>query len=95
MYQKLSKRELDGKLLACTNFKDGTFVNLIEIKNPYKSGIKYTVHENTKNIFCSNGTFKTLDEAIRKFNLMGRNNNAEIGVRDQWFGIQSKLFTKY
>ena len=33
MYLELNKRQLQGKLIACCNFKDKTFVNLIKLKS--------------------------------------------------------------
>ena len=73
-YLTLNNRQIQGKLIACTNFKDGSFINLIRLKKPYKTGIKYSVHETTKNAFCSNGLFKTSNEAFIKYNLMVKNN---------------------
>lgn len=86
-YLQLTKKALTGKLIACTNFKDGSFVNLIEIQNPHKDGTKYTVHETTKSSFCSNGLFKELNQAILKYNRMIVNGSIESDVITQFTKI--------
>lgn len=76
MYLTLPKRVLNSPLVAYANFSDGSFINLIKISKPYANGDSYAVQEKTKCIFCSNGMFKTYDQALEKFNLMVKNNLA-------------------
>jgi hypothetical protein len=52
------------------NFEDGSHVNLIRLSKPYADGTTYAVHETTKSPFCSNGLFKNLEAAKKKFDLM-------------------------
>ena len=78
-YLILNKRQKQGKLIACCNFKDGSFVNLIRLEKPYKDGTKYSVYETTNNPFCSNGLFKQADKAFKKYNLMVKNNK-DVGI---------------
>lgn len=73
MYQSLPKRVFNSPLLMCANFKDGSNVNLIRLVKPYANGDSYAVHETTKSIFCSNGMFKTYEQAKTKFDLMVKN----------------------
>lgn len=80
MYLILPKRVLNSPLIRYANFEDGSFVNLIRIKNPYSNGITYAVHETTKSPFCSNGLFKTHEKALEKFNLMVENAKRESGL---------------
>lgn len=70
MYLTLPKRVFNSPLIKWANFKDGSHVNLIRLSKPYANGLSYAVHETTKNPFCSNGMFKTYEEANDKFNLM-------------------------
>lgn len=72
-YLILPKRALRGRLLKFQNFGNGEFVNLIEMDKPYANGISFTVYEYSKNPFCSNGLFKTKEEALKKFDLMVKN----------------------
>lgn len=72
-YLILKKRALDGPLLEYANFADGSFINLIKMNRPYKTGHCYTVYETTRSAFCSNGIFKDHESAKRKFDLMVRN----------------------
>ena len=74
---KLPKRVFNSPLIAYTNFKDGSFVNLIRLKKPYANGDSYAVYETTKSPFCSNGLFKTLEKATDKFNLMTKNGSSQ------------------
>jgi hypothetical protein len=59
------------------NFTDGSVVNLIRLIKPYANGLSYAVYETTKCPFCSNGMFKTLEQAKAKFELMVRNAHIE------------------
>lgn len=72
-YLILPKRVFNSPVIRIANFEDGTHVNLIKLNKPYKSGLAYAIHENTKSPFCSNGMYKTIDKAIEKFNLMVKN----------------------
>ena len=72
-YLTLPKRVFRSPLLMCANFKDGSNVNLIKLVKPYANGDCYAVHETTKSIFCSNGMFKTYEQAKAKFDLMVKN----------------------
>ena len=85
MYLTLPKRVLNSPLVAYANFSDGSFINLIKISKPYANGNSYAVQENTKCVFCSNGMFKTYDQALEKFNLMIKNNlacNSDLELKD-------------
>ena len=73
MCQSLPKRVFKSPLLMCANFKDGSNVNLIQLVKPYANGDSYAIHETTKSIFCSNGMFKTYEQAKNKFDLMVKN----------------------
>tara|TARA_B100001094_G_C18037601_1_gene723375 strand:- start:509 stop:775 length:267 start_codon:yes stop_codon:yes gene_type:complete len=70
MYIKMTQRAFNSPLIKYANFKDGSFVNLIKLKKPYANGVKYAVYETTKSPFCSNGFYKTIEEANAKFELM-------------------------
>lgn len=72
-YIKLPKRFFNSPLVAYCNFSDGSHVNLIRLLKPYANGISYGVHETTKSTFCSNGMFKTYEQALSKFELMCKN----------------------
>jgi hypothetical protein len=72
-YLKLTKRVFNSPLIEFANFEDGSHVNLIKLNKPYANGISYAVHETTKSPFCSNGLFKTYEEALKKFELMIKN----------------------
>lgn len=74
MYIKLPPRVFENSpLLEYVNFEDGSFINLIRIGRPYADGRSYAVYETTKSPFCSNGVFKTYEDAKEKFDLMVRN----------------------
>lgn len=79
-YLILPKRAFNSPLLAYSNFADGSHVNLIRLIKPYANGISYAVHETTKSAFCSNGLFKTLEQATVKFNLMTKNGENEAAL---------------
>ena len=72
-YPILPKRVFNSPLIEFANFKDGSHVNLIKLKQPYANGNCYAVHETTKSAFCSNGMFKTYEKAKKKFELMIKN----------------------
>jgi hypothetical protein len=91
-YLKLSKKALQGKLLQFANFEDGSFINLIEIDKPYKDGSKFTVYETTKSAFCSNGIFKTIEDAQKKFDLMVRNGSYESKLKEKGIVDHTKPF---
>ena len=76
-YPILPKRVFNSPLIAYTNFEDGSFVNLIKLIKPYANGLSYAVYETTKSAFCSNGMFKTYEQAKEKFSLMTRNGSFE------------------
>ena len=59
------------------NFADGSHVNLIKLIKPYANGAAFAVHETTKSSFCSNGMFRTMEDATKKFDLMVRNGSYE------------------
>ena len=69
----LPKRVFNSPLIRYANFKDGSHVNLIRLIKPYANGNSYAVHETTSSPFCSNGLFKTYEQALDKFNLMVKN----------------------
>ena len=73
MYSILPKRVFGSPLIMYANFKDGSHVNLIKLNKPYANGQAYAVHETTKSPFCSNGMFKTYEQAKNKFDLMVKN----------------------
>ena len=74
-YLILPKRTFNSPLIMFANFEDGSHVNLIRLSTPYADGTKYAIHETTKSPFCSNGLFKTIEQAKAKFNLMVYNNS--------------------
>jgi hypothetical protein len=76
-YSALPKRVFKSPLIEYANFKDGSFVNLIHIKPPYSNCIEWAVYETTKSPFCSNGLFRTYEQAKIKFDLMITNNQFE------------------
>ena len=73
-YIILNTRQKTGEILFQYNINKEEFIKLIKINNPYKTGVKYSVYETTKNAFCSNGLFINLINAIDKYLLMLRNN---------------------
>lgn len=95
-YLTLNKRQTQGKLIACTNFKDGSFVNLIKLAKPYKNGTKYAVHETTNNAFCSNGLHKDILDAFKKYNLMIKNQLKEQQIKNAYLSNteESKTYLK-
>lgn len=76
-YLKLPNRVFRSPLIEYANFADGSHVNLIRLIKPYANGVSFAVHETTKSAFCSNGLFKTLEQAKNKFNLMVSNASKE------------------
>lgn len=72
-YLILPKRVFNSPLVRYANFEDGSHVNLIKLNKPYANGAAFAVHETTKSPFCSNGMFKTYEQAKKKFDLMVRN----------------------
>lgn len=78
-YLQLPKRVFNSPLIEFVNFLDGSHINLIRLIKPYADGTSYAVHETTNTTTCSNGLFKTYEEAKQKFDLMIRNhsNNAQ------------------
>jgi hypothetical protein len=76
-YPILPKRVFNSPLIEYANFKDGSFVNLIRLLKPYADGKSYAVYETTSCPFCSNGMFKTYDQAKAKFDLMVKNGQLE------------------
>ena len=83
MYPKLRPRFFNSPIIEYANFYDGTFVNLIKLNKPYADGIKYGVYETTKSPFCSNGMFKTYEQAKEKFELMVKNGSLISLVRER------------
>lgn len=81
-YLQLPKRVFNSPCIEYVNFLDGSFVNLIKLKEPYKNCVSFAVYETTKSAFCSNGLFKTYESAKAKFNLMVKNGSFESGIRD-------------
>jgi len=84
-YLILPKRVFNSPLLEYANFKDGSFINLIRLIKPYANGNSFAVYETTKSPFCSNGLFKTYDQAKAKFDLMVKNGSfvSELVVTDK------------
>ena len=76
-YLILPKRVFNSPLIEYANFKDGSHVNLIRLIKPYANGLAYAVHEITNSPFCSNGMFKTQEQAKAKFDLMVKNASLE------------------
>lgn len=72
-YITLPKRVFQSPLIRYANFEEGSQVNLIRLIKPYANGNSYAVHETTSSPFCSNGLFKTYEQALEKFNLMVKN----------------------
>lgn len=72
-YLMLPKRVFNSPLVEYANFQDGSHVNLIRLNKPYSDGTTWAVHETTKSPFCSNGLFKSYEQAKAKFDLMVRN----------------------
>ena len=89
-YLKLPKRVFNSPLIEYANFEDGSHINLIKLIKPYANGDKYAVHETTKSPFCSNGMFKTLEQAKAKFELMVKNGQYESNLRNRNTVNQSK-----
>lgn len=73
----LPRRVFNSPLVEYANFEDGSTVNLIRLLKPYADGRAWAVHETTKSPFCSNGMFKTYQQAKEKFELMVRNGSHE------------------
>jgi hypothetical protein len=90
-YLQLPKRVFNSPLIKYTNFKDETFVNLIRLIKPYANGNSYAVYETTTNPFCSNGLFKTIEEAEKKYNLMVKNGSINNPVIKQGEILKNKL----
>jgi hypothetical protein len=47
---------------------------MIKLIKPYANGNAWAIHETTDNAFCSNGLFKTEQQAQSKFDQMINNN---------------------
>lgn len=73
-YINLNKRQKTGEILFQYNINNDEVIKLIKLNNPYKTGVKYSIYETTKNAFCSNGLFINIIPAIDKYLLMLRNN---------------------
>jgi hypothetical protein len=86
-YPTLPKRVFNSPLLEYANFEDGSHVNLIRLIKPYANGKAFAVHETTKSPFCSNGMFRTYEQAKRKFDLMVRNAQHESPMKS--WGVTS------
>lgn len=84
-YLTLPQRAFNSPLVRFANFEDGSHVNLIRLIKPYANGVKYAVHETTKSPFCSNGLFKTYEQATEKFNLMVKNGVLVSPLRDSGY----------
>ena len=82
-YLQLPKRVFNSPLIEYANFQDGSFVNLIRLRTPYANGNSFAVYETTKSPFCSNGLFKTKEAAKAKFDLMVKNAQTEIPIRNK------------
>lgn len=76
-YLTLPKRVFKSPLIKFVNYEDGSHINMIKLIKPYANGDAYAIHETTANPFCSNGLFKTEQQALDKFNLMVRNNDIQ------------------
>ena len=90
-YLTLPKRVFNSPLIEYANFRNGTFVNLIRLKKPYANGDSYAVYETTRSPFCSNGLFKTIEEAEKKYNLMVKNGSKNNPVIKQGEILKNKL----
>lgn len=82
-YPILPKRVFNSPLVEYANFEDGSFVNLIRLNKPYANGVCYAVYETTKSAFCSNGMFKTYENAKAKFELMVKNGSRESPLKNR------------
>lgn len=82
-YLILPKRVFNSPLIEFANFNDGSFINLIRLVKPYSNGLSYAVYETTKSPFCSNGMFKTYEQAKEKFELMIKNAAIESEIRER------------
>lgn len=80
---QLPKRVFQSPLLEFVNFEDNSFVNLIKLNKPYANGDSFAVYETTKSVFCSNGLFKTYEQAKKKFDLMVHNGSFESKIRNR------------
>lgn len=69
----IPKRFFNNPTIMYHNFKDGYFINLIELKKAYSNGIKYAVYVVTDNPFISHSLFKTKQEATKQFNYIVEN----------------------
>lgn len=76
-YLTLPKRVFNSPLIKFVNYEDGSHINMIKLIKPYANGNAWAIHETTDNPFCSNGLFKTEQQALDKFNLMVRNNDIQ------------------
>jgi len=81
-YLKLPKRAFNSPCIAFANLQDGSHVNLIRLSKPYANGVSYAVYETTRSVFCSNGLFKTYEQAKEKFDLMVTNAASTSPVRN-------------
>jgi len=79
-YLTLQKRVFNSPLIKSVNYADGSHINMIKLIKPYANGDAWAIHETTDNPFCSNGLFKTEQQAQAKFNQM-INNNKDKTVR--------------
>lgn len=82
-YLILPKRVFNSPLIEYAIFEDGSHVNMIKLLKPYANGISYAVHETTKSPFCSNGLFKTYEQAKAKFELMIKNGSYESKLKER------------
>ena len=80
-YLTLPKRVFNSPLIEYANFQDGSFVNLIKLIRP--NGLSWAVYETTKSPFCSNGLFKTKEQAKTKFDLMVTNGQTVSPIRNK------------
>lgn len=92
-YLILPKRVFNSPLIEFVNFLDGSHINLIRLIKPYADGTSYAVDETTNTTTCSNGLFKTYEEAKQKFDLMVLNHSRNAQQRNKGILYNNLTFT--
>lgn len=73
----------NSPLLEYVNFNDGSHINLVRLKTPFKNGMSYAVSSHEPKQEQKILLFKTLDKASRKFNLLSKEAKIEKTVRSE------------
>jgi hypothetical protein len=75
----LPNRVFNSPLMQCVNFKNGMSINLIKLYKPYANGLEYAIYVTVKNS-DNNQMFKSINQAIKEFDLLVAKNQIGTGI---------------